>query len=63
MKKCVLDETKICDNCGECERCDLDPSKKCDNYMKCVVSEGAEYRAIKIDGIQLPESDSDKGSK
>ncbi|MBR6007849.1 MAG: hypothetical protein IK056_02055 [Clostridia bacterium] len=63
MKKCVLDETKICDNCGECERCDLDPSKKCDNCMKCVISEGTEYRAIKIDGIQLSESDSDKGSK
>ena len=46
MKMCVLDETKICDNC-----------------MKCVVSEGAEYRAIKIDGIQLPESESESGSK
>lgn len=24
-RRCVLDESKWCDECGECERCDLDP--------------------------------------
>ncbi len=49
-KMCVLDETKICDECGECQRCDLDPNKICDNCMKCVNS-GADYTAIEIDEI------------
>ena len=49
-KYCVLDETKICDECGECSVCDLDPNKICDNCMKCLKS-GADYRAIEIDEI------------
>lgn len=49
-KRCVLDESKICDDCGECRRCDLDPEKICDNCMKCVNS-GADYSAIGIDKI------------
>lgn len=49
-KRCVLDEHKICDDCGECQRCDLDPDKICDNCMKCVNS-GADYSAIEIDEI------------
>ena len=57
QKMCVLDETKPCDNCGECERCDLDPNKICDNCMKCVNSEGAESRAIRIDGIVMERDD------
>lgn len=51
-KRCVLDEEKICDECGECDYCDLNPFKKCDNCGKCIES-GDEYREIKIDGIQL----------
>ena len=51
-RMCVLDETKVCDNCGECDRCDLDPNKICDNCMKCLKSDGAEYRAIQIDGVE-----------
>lgn len=47
---CVLDENKICDNCGECNVCDLDPNKICDNCMKCL-NTGAEYNAIEIDEI------------
>ena len=35
-KKCILDDQKICDGCGECDRCDLDPNKICDNCMKCM---------------------------
>jgi len=54
MKKlCVLDENKICDECGECSRCDLDPNKICDNCMKCIQT-GADYSAIEIDEIQAP---------
>jgi hypothetical protein len=49
-KRCVLDEEKICDDCGECARCDLDPDKFCDNCMKCVRS-GADYRAIEVDEV------------
>ncbi len=49
-KRCMLDEEKICDDCGECVRCDLDPDKFCDNCMKCVRS-GADYRAIEVDEV------------
>ncbi len=56
MKMCVLDETKKCNNCGECSRCDLDPSKICDNCGKCIESE-ADSRAIYIDGIIMNEAD------
>ncbi len=51
MKKlmCVLDETKECDNCLECEICDLDTSKICDNCGKCL--EYKDFASIKIDGI------------
>lgn len=51
-KMCVLDETKVCDDCGECDRCDLDPHKICDNCMKCVNS-GADYAEIEIDEVVL----------
>ena len=49
-KYCVLDETKICDDCGECNVCDLDPNKTCDNCMACLKT-GADYNAIEIDEI------------
>lgn len=49
-KVCVLDENKICDDCGECQVCDLDPNKICDNCMKCVRT-GADYNAVEIDEI------------
>lgn len=49
-KICVLDDAKICDECGDCNRCDLDPNKICDNCMKCVKSD-AEYNAVEIDEI------------
>lgn len=47
---CVLDDNKICDDCGQCNLCDLDPTKICDNCMKCIRT-GAEYNAIEIDEI------------
>lgn len=49
-KYCVLDETKLCDGCGECNVCDLDPNKICDNCMKCLDT-GADYKAVEIDEI------------
>lgn len=49
-KVCVLDENKLCDDCGECNVCDLDPNKICDNCMKCLKT-GADYAAIEIDEI------------
>ena len=49
-KYCVLDETKLCDDCGECNVCDLDPNKICDNCMKCL-NTGADYNAVEIDEI------------
>jgi len=55
-KFCVLDESKICNDCGECQKCDLDPNKICDNCMKCVHS-GADYSAIEIDEIYAPKED------
>ncbi len=47
---CVLDETKLCDNCGECDRCDLDREKICDNCGKCIAITDS-YAEIKIDRI------------
>lgn len=36
MKHCVLDENKLCTDCGDCNRCDLDLNKICDNCCKCL---------------------------
>lgn len=55
-KQCVLYDRE-CIDCGECERCDLDPDKICDNCMKCVMGE-ADYRAIRISGIELEDEHS-----
>lgn len=51
-KKCVLDENKFCDDCGECDYCDLNPFKICDNCGKCI-GLNEEYRELKIDEIQV----------
>lgn len=49
-RMCVLEDNKICDDCGQCNLCDLDPTKICDNCMKCIKT-GADYNAIEIDEI------------
>lgn len=36
MKKCILYENKVCNDCGECLGCDLDPNKLCDNCGRCI---------------------------
>ena len=51
-KICVLDDGKICDNCGECNLCDLDSSKQCDNCGKCIGMD-ADIRAIEIEDVVL----------
>jgi len=58
FRKCVLDETKECIECGECNRCDLDPNKICDNCMKCLGMD-ADYMAVEIDDIIMDENDED----
>ena len=32
-KYCVLEDDKLCTNCGRCNMCDLDPEKVCYNCM------------------------------
>lgn len=49
-EKCVLDENKICNDCGECDVCDLTPDKKCDNCGKCIGLD-ADSRAIEIEDV------------
>lgn len=56
VKYCMLEDDKICDGCGECDRCDLDPEKICDNCMKCM-GEAVDFRAITIAGIKMNEND------
>ena len=49
---CILDENKICNDCGECDKCDLEPGKVCDNCGKCIGMD-ADSRAIGIDDVIL----------
>ena len=53
-KRCLLDDTKICSECGECDRCDLVPDKICDNCGRCL--DEADYNGIIIDEIKLDEN-------
>lgn len=48
---CVLDDTKLCNQCQECLKCDLDPSKICDNCCKCLDKKIKDYESIIIDEI------------
>lgn len=50
-KICVLEDDKMCVNCGECLQCDLDPSKICDNCCKCLDKATSDYETILIDDI------------
>ncbi len=51
-RMCLLDGSKVCDDCGECDRCDLDPNKICDNCCKCLAieDENEDFRTVTIDG-------------
>lgn len=49
-ERCILDESKICDDCGECDKCDLDPNKICDNCGKCLKEYKTDEKGyVKID--------------
>ena len=50
--KCILDENKICNDCGECDKCDAEPGKICDNCGKCIGLD-ADSRAIEIEDVIL----------
>ena len=50
--KCILDENKLCCDCGECDKCDLDSNKICDNCGKCIGLD-ADSRAIEIEDVVL----------
>lgn len=52
LNKCILDENKICNDCGECDKCDLTPGKICDNCGKCIGLD-ADSRAIEIEDVIL----------
>ena len=49
-EKCILNEDKLCNNCGECDRCDLDSAKICDNCGKCIGLD-ADSGAIEIEDV------------
>lgn len=49
MKKCILYDGRICNDCGECNRCDLDPDKICDSCGKCISGNPLdEFRSINV---------------
>jgi hypothetical protein len=51
MKICIFNETKNCNNCGECDLCEYNREKTCDNCSKCLQLEGYDVKAIKIDEV------------
>ncbi|NLT96230.1 MAG: hypothetical protein GXW85_12025 [Clostridia bacterium] len=51
IPQCVIDDNKICSNCGECIFCDLDMTKICDNCCKCIGMGDKDYETILIDEI------------
>lgn len=50
-KICLLDDKRLCSDCGECDRCDLDPEKICDNCCRCLEETTTDYAEIKIDAV------------
>lgn len=56
--QCVLNDNKVCDNCGECNRCDLDPNKICDNCCKCLQENNdAAYAMIPVSDVVLEQTE------
>ena len=58
-KHCVLDEDRLCVDCGDCLVCDINPEKRCDNCMQCVKKSGADYLSIEIDEVIAGVSEDD----
>ncbi|MFZ7120466.1 MAG: hypothetical protein ACOWWH_05905 [Eubacteriaceae bacterium] len=51
IKKCLLNENKICNDCGQCLLCDLDKNKVCNNCGACLENNN-EYSVIRIDNVE-----------
>jgi hypothetical protein len=51
-KICLIDETKICDDCGECSKCLMDLKKECDNCGDCIKPQYLGARKITISNIE-----------
>ena len=47
---CVLEDGKVCDECGECDFCDIYPDKICDNCGKCL----DEYNTNEKGFVEIP---------
>ena len=60
QRHCLLDDTQMCRECGECTRCDLDRSKICDNCMQCIKKSDADYLSIEIDDVIEVEPEDDE---
>lgn len=58
MEMCIFQNTKSCNNCGECDVCELNKNKTCDNCGKCLQLEGYDVKAIKIDEVFDKQEDS-----
>jgi hypothetical protein len=56
MKKCILQDGKVCNDCGECDdRCELDPTKICDNCFRCLDEDPRAFAQIPISGVYLDD--------
>jgi hypothetical protein len=51
VKTCIFNNSKTCNNCGECDVCEYNKEKICDNCSKCLQLEGYDVKAIKIDEV------------
>ncbi len=56
-KYCVLEDDKLCTECGRCNYCDLDPEKICDNCMRCVRRSDADFAQIEIDAVYATQEE------
>lgn len=61
MKKCILYDDRICNDCGECLLCDLDPKKLCDNCGKCIEGDGGEFISMLVRNKDSDEHEDDDG--
>lgn len=50
MKNCELNESKVCNDCGECEICDVDKNKICDNCCICIGLD-SDYKVVEIENM------------
>lgn len=57
MKRCLLEDTKECIECGECDRCDLDPEKLCDNCCKCIDEWEGNFAQIPVRDIVTEQTE------